>query len=142
MGRKLHICPHGIVGKKNCKECKREYEKEWYKNHPTRRRRSSLKYVANKVKMFYRKNKLELIKFMGNKCVSCGLMLKDVDGCQNVFVVDEIIPLGIGKRKFTNLTLFHLKEAKKLFLEEKTQLLCQNCSAIKTWKNNDYSARF
>jgi len=60
-----------------------------------------------------------------------------VEFCYGVFVIDEIKPLGIGKKKFTNLSLKDLEFAKKLFQEEKIQLLCQNCSAIKTWKNDD-----
>jgi len=87
------------------------------------------------VKEYYRKHKRELVKFMGGKCTHCGLKPEDVNGCLDVFVVDEIKPLGIGKKKFTNLHKKELAKAKRLFTEEKTQLLCQNCSAIKTWRN-------
>jgi hypothetical protein len=93
------------------------------------------------VRDYYRKNKQELIEFMGNKCVMCGLTPKDVDFCYGVFAIDEIKPLGIGKKKFTNLSRKDVEFAKKLFKEGKTQLLCQNCSAIKTSKNNDCAFR-
>jgi len=153
-----------------CKDCQKAYAKEWDLKHPERCRerrkrwkeKNPEKFKKSKRKCdkkryeadedyrrirreravaFYRGHKLELVKFMGGKCSICGLTPNDVDGCMNVFVVDEIIPLGIGKRKFTNLTKKMLKFAKKLFLEEKLQLLCQNCNAIKTWQNNDCAYR-
>lgn len=115
--------------------------KIWTKNY--NKKYAQRPYVKNKVKdavrEFYRNGKLELITFMGGKCSMCGLTPENVKGCLGVFVVDEIIPLGIGKRKFINLGKEKLEFSKKLFSEKKTQLLCQNCSAIKTWKNKDYS---
>lgn len=90
------------------------------------------------IKKYYRANKLKLIEFMGGKCAHCSLKPEDVDGCFAVFAIDEIKPLGIGRKKFTNLHKKDLEFAKKLFLEGKTQLLCQNCSAVKTWKNNEF----
>lgn len=165
MGRKPKLCPHGILGIKNCRKCHNEYIKKYRKNHPKkfreygRKRRSAPKYKENqrgwqkkrreknpeKVREYgrnyFRRHKLELVRFMGGKCTHCGLEPDDVDGCMAVFVIDEIKPLGVGKKKFTNLSKKDLEFAKKLFLEKKTQLLCQNCSALKSWKNGDYAYR-
>ena len=117
---------------------KRKKWREEYTQHYTRN--PNVKIRVNKaVKNLYRKRKLELTLFMGGKCLMCGLKPEDVDGCLSVFVVDEISPLGIGRKKFTTLSQKRLDQAKQLFSEHKLQLLCQNCSAIKTWKNNDCS---
>ena len=113
------------------RQSRRDYAKEHCKKPSVRAR------TRKAVRELYRGRKRELVKFMGGKCSHCGLKPEDIDGCFAVFAVDEIKPLGIGKKKFTNLSKKDLDFAKKLFLEGKTQLLCQNCSAIKTWKNNE-----
>lgn len=127
--------------------CCKEYKplSEFYADRTTERRghylASHCKQCSKEIiKKYYRANKLELIEFMGGECAYCGLKPKDVDGCFAVFVVDEIKPLGhvIPKKKFTNLTKNNLAFAMALFLEGRTQLLCQNCSAIKTWKNDEF----
>ena len=105
-------------------------------------RKNHKKKCSDYTRDYYRKNKLELINYLGGECVHCGLKPINVEGCLGVFVIDEIIPLGIGKRKFSSLTKKKLIEAKQLTKEGKIQLLCQNCSAVKTWKNGDYATRF
>jgi len=117
-----------------CKKCQLEYFREFRKKPKQRIR------YRNHVKNFYRAKKRELINFMGNECAMCGLTPQDVQGCLGVFVVDEIEPLG-KKKKFNTLSKERLRRAKQLFMEGKLQLLCQNCSAIKSWKNNDYGKR-
>jgi len=107
-------------------ELSRKHCRTWRKKHP------------NYERDYYRKHKLELVQFMGGKCVRCGLKPEDVNFCLNVFVIDEINPIKEidSKKKFTNLTKSRLKRAKQLFLEGKIQLLCSNCHRIKTWQNN------
>lgn len=123
-------------------------EEMWRKNHPNEVREWQKTYrkkhmtpIRIYIRNYYRKNKRELVEFLGNKCVICGLSPKDVNYCYGVFVIDEIKPLGIGKKKFKSLSAKDVEFAKKLFKENKIQLLCQNCSAIKTWKNNDTAFR-
>lgn len=135
---KEHPNYHKEWAKKNPEKIKLYQKKKREKYIPKPRKRVSKaekqKRMREYTKEYYRKNKRILIEFMGNKCVSCGLMLKDVNGCQNVFVVDEIIPQVLGKRKGTNLSKKDLLRAKQLFREGKTQLFCSNCHRIKTWE--------
>lgn len=145
---------------KRCSRCKRlKNNEEFYtskssksglegicKSCEKKRRRKRQEHLSRYVKRYYREHKLELINFMGGKCVKCGLTLKDVDGCLGVFVIDEIIPLRTNfrfhhRKKWGNLAKKDLEKAKQLFSEGKTQLLCHNCSAVKTWKNNDYATK-
>ena len=121
------LCAIKLVRKGKRDEYSRN-KTQYEKHHKKRRIRT---------RDFYRNHKLILTKFMGNKCSKCGLTPDDVNGCFGVFVVDEIIPLG-RKRKFNSLTKKDLELTKKLFLAGKLQLLCQNCSAIKTWQCGDY----
>lgn len=88
-------------------------------------------------------SKRELVNYMGGKCAKCGLKPEEVEDCMMVFVIDEIIPLNI-KKKFSwgLLSQPRMELVCKLFDEKKVQLLCQNCNAIKTWKNNDAGHRF
>jgi len=112
-----------------CRECQKEFMKKRYekKRH----------YVLSYIKNYYQTYKKELIQLMGNKCAKCGLTLEDVEMVLDVFIIDEIKPLGIGKKKFTNLSKSRFEQAKQLYSEGKLQLLCANCSAIKTNKNNE-----
>lgn len=135
------VCSRGCKKLLNKKARKRQYKR--HKKAKMEYRNSHKDYYRTYARNFYRKNKRELINFMGGKCVMCGLTPTDVEGCLGVFVIDEIEPLKEIKHrtKFSSLTKKRLERAKQLFLEEKLQLLCQNCSAIKTWKNNDYGKR-
>jgi len=103
------------------------------------KRQKSPKSANKKSKMYYRRNKLELVRFMGNKCQRCGLSLSDFNNCLAVFEIDELEPLDNidSKTKFKNLSKSRLELAKQLFLEGKIQLLCANCHRMKNWETED-----
>jgi len=142
--KKCIICGKDFtINSPSQRTCSKECRKKWY-NYNARRRNKPYNERFRKshpffVRDYYRKNKRELVENLGNKCVMCGLTPQDVDYCYGVFVIDEIKPLGLGKKKFKSLSRKDLEFAKQLFKEGKIQLLCQNCSAIKSWKNNDYA---
>ena len=118
-----------------CKKCQIEYFGE-YRKKPEQR----IKYNTF-MKNYYRARKRELINFMGGKCMMCGLTLDDVGDCLGVFEIDEIEPLkeiSRARRFAGGLNKKRLKQAKQLFRDGKIQLLCANCSRIKSSKNNDY----
>jgi len=70
-GRQLILCPHGILGKNKCKECRREYQrnqnKQWRKNNPE-------KYKA--ILRRYRKNNPEKIKELRRQYKESGKALE------------------------------------------------------------------
>lgn len=130
---------------KVCSCCKKEKPESEFGKFWGDKLQSRCKECFRKTnKKYYQKNKFELINFMGGKCIRCGLTLKDAESCLGVFTIDEIKRLNEinrSRRFAAGLSKKRLRQAKQLFLDGKIQLLCANCSMIKSWKNNDYGKR-
>jgi len=94
----------------------------------------------------YRKYKKELVEFMGGKCAICGFV-PPADSL-GVLEIDakERPPISERERRYHGhvrgatgnpMTRKRLKELKQEFLDGKTQLLCANCSRIKSQRSKD-----
>lgn len=137
-----------------CKKCKRNLPEEEFSEDTDSKRGKQFycKECYRKICYgFYKKLKRDLVRFMGGKCAKCGITLGDANNCFSVFVVDEVKPPpkegekrihGASKANMGRITKKRVKEIKQEFLEGKSQLLCQNCSAIKSSEQKDYTNRF
>jgi hypothetical protein len=124
-------CIHGISPKKNCKKCKQDYEKEYYKNHPESRNTSRCKVRKNQ--------RIKIIKLLGNKCCN-PFNLPHLDWCNDIrcLQIDHINGDGHKERIKTNPWAYYKKILKSI-KENKNeyQLLCANCNWIKRCINNE-----
>jgi len=98
--------------------------------------------------MTYRKYKQELVEFMGGKCAVCGFV-PPADSL-GVLEIDakERPPVGQGEKRYHGhvrgargnpINRKRLEELKQDFLDGKTQLLCANCSRIKSQRSKDFA---
>lgn len=152
---KANFCPHGILGKKKCSECRKIYQKKWYIKNKERhlkvlreyRRKNRQKFnkiannyywknreiISERKKASIKRLKLEVLFHYGSnppKCACCGETIIEF------LTIDHIFKRGDEHRKkIKRFGSSFYQWLKQNGFPDGYQVLCWNCNWGKTIKD-------
>lgn len=116
-------------GYKRCRICERIGRNKYYNTHKERSKINAL----NDRRLRHKK-RLDILKFLGDKCVKCGF---DDPRALNV---DHVY--GGGTQESTIYKSLSQKYSRIKNNPELFQLLCANCNTIKIWENGERKTKY
>ena len=111
---------HKIGITHNCRKCRREYSKIWYREHP--------ESIARIKKKQNQKVRLDVVRIYGEKCTCCS------ESNPNFLSLDHVNNDGAYERNVVGMrndTLY--RKLRREGRSDRYQLLCYNCNMAKAF---------